>query len=962
MSKNGFSLIKKEAIKEINGTGYYYRHDKTGANLIYLECPDTNKVFTVGFKTPVTNGTGVPHIIEHSTLCGSDKYPVKEPFVELMKGSLNTFLNAFTFPDSTFYPFASANEQDYMNILDIYLDAVFYPNIYKHKEIFLQEGWHYHLENENDPITINGVVYNEMKGSYSSPERVIEEEVMRALYTSCYNHSSGGDPEEIPNLTYEGFKAFHGKFYHPSNACFYLYGDLNFDKVTKHIDKEYLSNYKAQKSEGEVALTPMPKKAARVQSFYALGENDSEKDKSFLSLGYAINEGGSPEIDFAMKILANILLNTEASPLKPLLLGQGLCANASARYDKEFAQPLFTINLVNVKDEKKEEIETLINEKLQNLLKNGIDKKLIEACLNKEEFALREASVHGYPKGLLFGMDCLFQWRYANDIFAPLKFEPMIEKLRVESQSGYFEKLLEKYILKNTHAATVLLAPQKGLSEQKNKALEQKLKAYKESLSKEEIQKIIKETKALIARQSAPDTEEGLNSIPLLSVSDIDRQGKTPLSCDSKLHGLPFLHYDVFSAGIAYVNLLFDASFVKEEDLPYVGLLAELLTKLGTEKYGYEELSKQIMIDTGDMKASCQSYADTKNSETHRPFLEFKFKMTKAKAKNAFELAKEIITSTNFEDAQRISQTLYRAQARSESYMVQAGHMISLYRVGSFFSPAMKFYENTNLYTYFDFVKKTLNGYQNNSGEVIAKLKDLADKLFTKANLTVSLTGSVEELSAISDGVADLLSKMKEGEKRAKENYTLKPAKEAFSTAGNVQYVSQGYSLLKLGYNYKGQMAVLDKILSTDYLWNRIRVQGGAYGAMLVLARTQMILVSYRDPKLAETYQNYRGIVDYLKTFDCSDRELNKYLIGTFQDLDYPVQAEQEGAKALSNYLWGISKEDIARAREEVFACKKEDIRSFAEMVEKVLDQNCIATVGSAEKIKENEKLFDKIY
>ncbi len=961
MAKNGFSLIKKEAIKEINGTGYYYRHDKTGANLLHLECADTNKVFAVGFKTPVTDGTGVPHIIEHSTLCGSEKYPVKEPFVELLKGSLNTFLNAFTGSDITFYPFASANEQDYMNILDIYLDAVFYPNIYKHKEIFLQEGWHYHLENENDPLTINGVVYNEMKGAYSSPQRVIEQTLLTALYKHCYNHSSGGDPEEIPNLTYEDFKAFHSKFYHPSNSCFFLYGNVDFDRVTKHIEKEYLCKFTAQKVEGEVVPTPSSKQPVKFEGAYALGENEDEKDKNYMSLGYVVSEGASPELNFSLKILSDILLNTEASPLKPLLIGQGICADARASYEKELAQPLLIINLTNVKDGKLEEAAKLISEKLASLVKEGIDKKLIEACLNKEEFVLREANVHGYPKGLLYGMDCLSQWRYGNDVFAPLKFEPMIEKLRVESKGSYFEKLIEKYMLKNTHSATVVLKPQKGLTEGKNKALEEKLAAYKKSLSKEEIEKIMAETKALMARQSAPDTEEGLNTIPLLSVNDIEREGKTPLSCESKLHGVPFLHYDVFSSGIAYANLLFDASFVKEEELPYLGLLAELLTKLGTKKYGYEELSKEIMINTGEMKASCQSYGSVKNDEAHRPFLEFKFKMTKAKANEALELAKEVVTSTNFDDSGRIAQILYMAQARGQMYMAQAGHYISMYRVGSYYSNGMKFFESANLYTYFDFVKKAIANYQNQSGAIIEKVKELAAKLFTKANLTVALTGSVEELSAISDGVLALTSKLAEGKKLPAAKYALKVKNEAFVTAGNVQYAAQGYSTLKLGYKYKGQMAVLDKILSTDYLWNKIRVQGGAYGALLNLSRTQMIFISYRDPKLAETYQTYRNIVEYLKNFNCSDRELNKYLIGTFQDLDMPMQPEQEGVKALSNYLCGISKEEMAKARKEVFACTKEDIRSFAPMVKEVLEQNCISAVGSQGKIKEDEKLFDSV-
>ncbi|MEG1528069.1 MAG: insulinase family protein [Clostridia bacterium] len=957
----GFNLDKKQYIKEVNSYGYCYTHQKTGLKLFYLQNDDTNKSFNISFATPPANSTGVAHITEHSVLCGSTKYPVKEPFVDLIKGSLNTFLNAMTYPDSTYYPFASQNEQDFMNIMGIYLDAVFCPNSVKREEIFLQEGWHYHLENKQDDLTINGVVYNEMKGSFSSPETLIFEEVQKALFNNAYANCSGGNPDFIPELSYKEFVEFHQKYYHPSNASIFLYGDCDINKVLAFIDKEYLSKFDRLDVDSKIIPTPVPNKFKTVNIAYPIGEQDTLEDKTFVNISYVVEQ--NPEINFAMSVLAQILFGTEASPVKLALLNNNLCGDVSADFVDSLLQPVFTIQVSNTNPDKVEQIKQTIFDTLYNLYKNGIDKELVEACLNKAEFDLREANHGGLPKGVIYSIACLFSNLYGLDAFAPLYYEDVIAKLRAEISNNYFENLLEEKLLNNVFGAMVVLTPQKGIGEQKAIDDAKKLAEYKASLSSQEIDQIVAKTQALQAYQQAPDTKEATNTIPVLSLSDLDKKSKfLPVETNCQ-NNVTIVSHQTFTNGIAYVNLMFDTSSVAQQDLAYLGILSKVLSKLNTANHTYEQISKQSLIHSGGIEFSTNAYSNNANTKTFHPYLIAEFKAVDAKIQQTIELVKDILLNTDFTDKARLLQILNGEVAYSQMFMLQAGHSVVSYRVGSYFSPIMNYFEKTTMYTYFDLVKSIVADYDNKADELVAKLISLAKQIITKPNLFVGVTGAKEQIEALNKAIDQLTTALPASQITAQpQQFTVDCANEAFLTPSNVQYVGQGYNFIDLGFKYSGQLLVASTILRSDYLWNNVRVLGGAYGAMLNMGRNgNFVLVSYRDPKLAETYQVYENMPKYLQEINLTDKEILKYIIGTFQRIDAPLTPQQAGQTAITYYINKLTADDIQQTRNEIFACTNKDLVAVADLVKAVLSKHAVATLGNAQKIQENKDLFKKL-
>ncbi|SKA96426.1 hypothetical protein SAMN05443428_12111 [Caloramator quimbayensis] len=961
---NGFKLIEKRKIEEINSTALLFLHEKSGARLYKLSNYDDNKVFSIGFRTPPYDDTGLPHILEHSVLCGSRKFPTKEPFVELLKGSLNTFLNAFTFSDKTMYPFASRNEKDFFNLMDVYMDAALYPNIYKYPEILMQEGWHYELNDKNEDMTYKGVVYNEMQGAFSSAESILIRRIQQYLFPdSPYKNESGGDPDYIPNLTQEKFIEFHKKYYHPSNSYIYLYGDGDTLKELEFLNEKYLKDFERIEVDSRINEQKPFDAMKEVSLEYPITPNEEEKDKTFLSLSFVTGKSTDAQNYLAMNILEHLLLETPAAPLKRALIEANIGKDVFGQFDSSIMQPVFTIVVKNSNIEMKEKFKEVVFDTLRKLVKEGIDKELIEASINKREFEIREADEEGLPKGLLFDVKLMDSWLYDENPSMHLEYGKTLSKIKENVKTDYFEKLIEEYLLNNTHSLLLSLVPKKGLAEKKAEDIKRKLSDIKKSMSEDEIENIISQTKALKKRQEEPDSKEDLEKLPLLSIKDINPKAEVLPIEERALDEVKVLFHPIFTNEIAYINLLFNTGAVPYELLPYAALLSDVLGKIDTEKYSYSELSKKINLSTGGIYFGVEVYQGKGNIDEFYPQLIVKSKALCDKIPNLIELIGQIVGKSKFDDKKRLKEIIQEIKSRSEIRISQSGHLISSMRLFSYFSKSGAYVEKLYGLSYYKFLSDIEKNYDNRADEIISNLKKTADIIFNKDNLIISVTTEENDYSVFEKNSGELL-KYIGNRKYNPVNYEfdLEAKNEGLLTPGNVQYVAKGYNFMKEGYGYTGRIQVLRTILSGDYLWNRVRVQGGAYGCFMRIDRTgNLAFVSYRDPNLKETLSVYNSVFEYLKNFDADEREMTKYIIGTIGKLDYPLTPAGKGERADINYITHLTQEDLQRERDEVLDTTVEDIRSFDRLLFDVMKHEYICVLGSEVKIKENKDIFKDI-
>ncbi|RDY25743.1 insulinase family protein [Romboutsia weinsteinii] len=961
---HGFILKEEEYIKEVNSKARIFEHEKTKAKLLHMENEDSNKVFSIGFKTPPTDSTGVMHILEHSVLCGSRKFPTKEPFVELVKGSLNTFLNAMTYSDKTIYPIASQNDKDFFNLMDVYLDAVFYPNIYKTKEILMQEGWHYDLENKEEELTYKGVVYNEMKGAFSSPEGILMRKIQETLFPdNTYSNESGGDPKYIPDLTYEQFIDTHKRYYHPSNSYIFLYGNGDLDKMLAFINENYLQNFDYKEIDTTIKPQEKYKSMKEISYPYSISEEDEEADKTFLTLNFVTGRSTDEEVYMDLNILEYLLLETEGAPLKKAILDSGIAKDVFGSFDNGILQPTFSIIAKNSEVNKKDEFKKIVFDTLKKLVDEGIDKKLIEGCINVFEFRLRESDTGDYPKGLVYYMNAMDSWLYGGDPLMYIKYEKAIENVKKALTTNHFENLIEKYILNNTHSSMLILSPQKGLSENEDSELKKKLEKYKSSLSDEEIAKIVDDTKSLILRQSTPDSQEVLETIPMLSLDDIGKEVDDLIVEELKYDNIELLYHKEFTSNIAYLNFMFYAKCIDEKDISYFSLLGSLLGKVSTKTYDYKDLSNEILINTGNLYFKNQVYAKDKDNSKFYPFLELHTKVMDDKIENAMNIISDIIKNSIFEDEKRIRELIRELISRIEMNIMQSGHQVAVDRLSSYFSPSSAYAEKIFGYDYYEFLKNIENNFETEIKVVKAKLYELQKLIFNKNNLTIAVTGEDKELELLKANIKKVTDVLLTDTVENKEYKFIENQKnEGLMTSANVQYVAKGYNFTKLNYEYSGSMLVLKTILGYDYLWNRVRVQGGAYGAMVNITRAgNMVFVSYRDPNLAKTLDAYNEASSFVKDFNVSDREMTKYIIGTVSNLDYPLSPSAKGEKAVTMYIRGITKSDRQKEREQVLSTKVENIESYSKVVQDVMDKDFIAVVGNEKMLKENKNILKQL-
>ena len=960
-----YEILKTENLTDIQSTGYILRHKKSGARVAVISNTDENKVFYIGFRTPPEDETGVPHIIEHTVLCGSQKFPVKDPFVELVKGSLNTFLNAMTYPDKTIYPVASCNDKDFQNLVDVYMDAVFNPNIYKHEEIFKQEGWHYELESKDAPVTINGVVYNEMKGAYSSPDEILQQEIYRALYPdNTYSKNSGGNPEHIPDLTYEEYLNFHRRYYHPVNSYIYLYGDMDMAEKLDWMDKEYLSRYDRIELDSTIPLQKAFDEKVDVTTKYPISAGESEENKTYLSYNVSVADVLDRKLYQAFDILDYALVSAPGAPLKKALIDAGIGKDISGGFDSGSLQPVFSIVAKNANASEKEQFLEIIQKTLKDLVKNGINRKALLAGINSSEFRFREADFGQFPKGLLYGIQCLDSWLFEDmEPFMHLQCLDTFRFLKEQVETGYFENLIEKYLLNNKHAAIVTIVPEKGLNAKMDQKLEEKLAQYKNSLSDEEIDQLIRDTKHLKEYQEEPSPKEELEKIPMLSREDM-RKEILPLSnIEKQISGIKTICHDVAANGIDYLTLMYDVSDIPAEDIPYLGVLKALLGYVDTKTYTYADLANAINIYSGGINCGMGIYPNGEKEAPLQVKFEVRIKTLESSLKETMSIVNEILLSSNMNDEKRLYEILAQSKARLQQSLSSAGHSVSSMRALAGFSEYAYYLDATNGITYYETVKDLEEHFDEKKQTLIAKLKQLTCQIFGTERLLISFTGDQKAFAYAEPILKEALQKQPAGKKAHEAaRISLTRSNEAFTDASQIQYVAKVGNFADHGYHYTGALRILKLILSYDYLWINVRVKGGAYGCMSGFFRSgETYFVSYRDPNLLKTLEIYDGIPEYLRKFQADERDMTKYIIGTFSSMDTPLYPEGKGARSMNAYLQNLTEEMLQKDRDEVRNATAEDIRALADMIQSVLQDPSVCVIGNEDAIQKEAQLFDKV-
>ena len=959
----GYELIGQQQLLDIHSQGYILRNKKTGAHVCLVSNEDKNKVFYIGFRTPSIDSTGAAHIVEHTVLCGSKRFPAKDPFVELVKGSLNTFLNAVTYPDKTIYPVASVNDADFQNLMHVYLDAVFYPNIYSRKEIFQQEGWHYELEEMDGPVTLNGVVYNEMKGAFSSPEGVLDRQILNSLFPdTSYRYESGGDPQEIPKLSYEQFLAFHGRYYHPSNSYIYLYGDMDMEEKLNWIDEEYLSLFEAAPIDSQVKSQAPFTEPVELRRTYSISSGEEEEDNTYLSCNYAVDTILNEKLYVAFDVLDYALLGAPGAPLKQALLDAGIAKDIMSSYGGSTYQPVFSIIAKNSNPEKKEEFLEIIQRVLKEQIEKGISKKALQAGLNSLEFKYREADFGQFPKGLMYGILCLDSWLYDEKRpFLHLGSLEVIEWLKQQMETDYYEKLVETYLLNNTHKSIVIIEPERGLNARKEKELAKELEEYKKTLSKEELEELIQNTLHLREYQEEPSTQEELETIPMLSREDLKREAEDFEIEERREGDTPIVFHDIETNGIAYLNLEFDVSEVAAEDIPYLGILKSVLGYVDTQQYGYQELDNEINLHTGGFDNTIGLYAHMRDEGFERKF-ELRVKTLYKKLPKAMELAGEIVAKTKLSDSKRIYEILAQLKSRLQMSLSSSGHSVSAVRAMSYFSTFAKYTDLTAGIDFYRLVSRLEEDYENQKEALARKLQELIELIFRPEHLMVNLGSrpeGYEAFVATLPAFLELLWNTKVD--RHHDKLECVQLNEGFCDASQVQYVSRAGNYKEAG-AYTGALRILKVILSYDYLWLNLRVKGGAYGCMSGFTRRgDCFFTSYRDPNLEKTNQVYEETVEYLRNFQVQERDMTKYIIGTISDMDLPLTPAGRVMRAMNAYYTGMTREDLQRERNEVLDADEESIRGLAGRIEAMLKQQALCVIGNEEKLKEQSSLFGEL-
>lgn len=960
-----YEILEKRFIEDIGCEAVRLRHKKTGARVALLSCNDNNKVFYIGFRTPPADSTGVAHITEHSVLCGSKEFPVKDPFVELAKGSLNTFLNAMTYPDKTVYPVASCNDADFQNLVHVYLDAVFYPNTYINESIFRQEGWHYEFDDEGK-LFVNGVVYNEMKGAFSSPDDVLSREIMNALYPdTAYGVESGGDPEVIPELTYEQFLDFHRAYYHPSNSYIYLYGDMDMVEKLDYIDKEYLSKFDYREVDSELKMQAAFTEEKSVHKYCNLNEGENPDENTFLSLTYSIgNAINNHTTNVAMQIIDYALTGNPGAPLKKALVERGIGNDCYSWFDDGLLQPMFSIGAKDTQVDKVEAFKETIREVLEGIVENGFDKKSLLAAINHYEFRYREADFGNHPKGLIYGLNCFNTWLYDDARpFDTLELVETYKFLKDSVESSYFENLVSEYLLDNTHTALVVLEPKLGVEEEREAKLKKRLEEYQASLSEAELEKIKEDYAKLLEFQERVDAPEDLAKLPLLSREDLKREEENFSNIEMSVDDTMVLRHDYQTNGISYLKLMFNYNDLPGKLYPYLSMVRMILGQVDTDNYSYADLNNEIDLALGSLGVNADMYCDSVNLDEYKLEVGFKTKFLAGSEKRAFELIEEMLFNSHLDDTDRIFEIMNECKSQMQYGLAAGGHSTAMERAGAGVTVPSRLNDISRGVTFYKFLTDLIDNYESRKSEMVSLMKETIKTVFRPENLLVDITADEAAACRLGGLIGEFKNKLYT-EEVTKERFVPELLKdnEGLMTSGQVLYVCRAGNFAKNGLKYTGALKVLKVILGYKYLWENVRVKGGAYGCMCNFSRDGMsYFVSYRDPNLSKTIDVYEKAAEAIENFDFDERTMTQFIIGTVSDLDQPLTPVSKGARSLHAYMTHTSYDMVQESRNQVLDAQPNDIRALGEYIRTFISDNRLVVVGNAAKIKDEERLFDAV-
>lgn len=964
-----YRLEYEEYLKDCSGQGMVFTHIKSGARVMVISNADENKVFGIAFRTPPTDDTGVAHILEHSVLCGSRKFPVKDPFMELCKGSLNTFLNAFTYPDKTCYPVASCNDKDFANLMDVYMDAVLYPDVYKHPEIFKQEGWHYEINSPEEPVTVNGIVYSEMKGAFSNPEDRMSRETFSALFPdTAYGVESGGDPKAIPNLTYEQFLDFHSRYYHPTNSYIFLYGDVDVEERLEWLDEAYLREFDVQPVDSEVRIQE-PIGTIEKHAFYPLGEEDSDENAAYLSWACVVGTIDNPVELEAFNTIAEVLFNAPGAPVREALVKAGIGQDMSCFISDDVKQPFLTLSVRNTEASKLEDLKRILKSELEKVVKEGFNANSLLASINSNEFNYCEEDTGYMPKGLFYAVNALSTWLHDDRAaFTMLHRRNIFPEIREKIGTGFFENLVQKYLLNSESQVFSCLEPKRGLASEDEAKLEAKMAEFKASLSDREIEKLIEDNKALKAYQAEASTPEQLATIPMLKREDIGKKAQKINTVEEEYEGIRVIRHDIETNGIAYVKLLFDLDGIEPELVPYLTLAAKLIGAMDTKNRSYLEYSNDVNIHTGGIFEDVATYGKRDNSDYYRPVFTIGARAMEHEIANMFKLMEEGIYLTDFTSVSRIRELLGETKARRQYGLMNAGHNVAIGRASSYISSAGRFKDMVSGYGYYEFVLKLLEASDEELAGIADIIKGLFARILGRDNMIIDITGRKDVADKIKAELHIMLDRMGNVRNKAEGDrcgrlFAAEAKNEAFKSSGEVTFLAMSGRFGEIDEALGGALPVAQTILSNEYLWNNIRVLSGAYGCGFSYSMYghTAFFYSYRDPKLAETYATYKKAVEYLESFDCDERQMTKFIIGTIGGLDTPLSPEAKGNRELTYALGGVTEEILQSIRDNVLAATPAEIRRVAEVVRQLVSTDNYCAVGCEGIINKNAGMFKEI-
>lgn len=956
----GFKLTSQKYVDEIQSNVMIFNHVKSGAKLLFLKNSDDNKVFSIAFKTPATDNTGVNHIIEHSVLDGSLNYPVKSPFLEIGKRSVNTFLNAYTAPDSTVFPVASRNEKDFNNLMGIYLDAVFHPNVLKDKRIFLQEAGHYELDSKESDLTYKGVVFNEMKGNLSSPGSLLNDKINESLFPDTqYKWNSGGTPEAIPTLTWEKLKETYNKNYQPSNSYIYLYGNVNIKKTLEYIDSKYLNNLTNKKVNIATTLQKPFTKPNLVVSDYPIDKDADPSKKAFLSMNFVIDKFTNKDDAIAMMFLNYLLLGNNGSPLKSALLNSNIGSNVYGNVNIQGLQSTYSIIAENAGADQREQFQKIITDTLNGLLKNGLDKTYVSSLIHSYEINFR-AGRSDANRGITYSSQAFTSWINGGDPMEYLSLNSSIEKIKDSVSNDYFQNLISKYLLNNKLSSIVVLNPVPGLADKADADNKAGLKKLKDGLKTEDIDNIIKQTAELKKWQATPDTEEALAKLPSLDIADIDKQAEEVPTDIKEENGIKLLSHPLYTNKIVYSDLYFDTSCVPQEKLPYLYLLSSLLGGLDTQNYSYMELINKANGCLGSLSFSPTAINKYNDMNTYYPKLDLSFYTLDSDLPSAFDIIKEIVNNTKYDNLQLMQQYIKMIRSSMDTNIVNLGMQIVDSRLQSYYSEFGKYNDISSL-PFYNFIVDLDNNFTTKSEDIVKNLKEVAGLVFNKKNMIASVTCDPDIYSSYTKEFDNFTNKLSNGDINPQAyKFDSSDKNEGYMTTSQVQYIAKGYDINKLGYTYSGKMQVLSSIINGDYIWNKVRELGGAYGGSFNISSTgNAEFLSWRDPNLKETLDIFDKAGDFIKDYNLKKKDIDNYIISTIGSIDRPMSPSEKGKSSDMSYFSGVTQDIIQKQRDEILSTTAEDIKSYGDMLNKITEQNDFCVFGNQSKIMDNKELFN---